>query len=100
MTDEQIEKAVQFCSLQKGCRKECPCFLPENTHCDEIDYIMRLKSAKQLAEANLKKLLSTLYRQTSERGRGDFVEHKGITLYLNDIVELAKDCGIKEEELK
>ena len=46
MVDEQIEKAVCFCSSAEnnGCLKECPCCLVEdNSPCDEIDYIIRLK---------------------------------------------------------
>lgn len=46
MTDEQIEKAVYFCSSTEnnGCLKECPCrSLQDNSTCDEIDYIIRLK---------------------------------------------------------
>ncbi len=94
MSDKEIEEAVAFCSNPKnGCNKECPCFLYENpSHCDEIDYINRLKSAKQLVETQLKELLSALYQKTDSE--------QGFTLYRKDIVELAKDYGIKEEELK
>lgn len=53
----------------------------------------RLKSEKQLAEAQLKELLSALYQRTDN-------EDKSFTIYRTDIVELAEDYGIKEEELK
>lgn len=50
----------------------------------------RLKSAKQLAKTQLKELLSALYQRTE----------KPFTLERKDIVELAKDYGIREEKLK
>lgn len=50
-----------------------------------------LQSAKQQAETQLKELLSALYQRIGEQG---------FTLYRKDIAELAKDYGIKEEELK
>lgn len=50
-----------------------------------------LQSTKQLAKTQLKELLSALYQRTGE---------KGFTIYRKDIVELAKDYGYKEEELK
>lgn len=51
-----------------------------------------LKSEKKFAETQLKELLSALYRTS-----GGVM---GFTLYRKDIVELAEDYGIKEEELK
>lgn len=54
-------------------------------------YVEQLEADKQLAETQLKELLSALYQRIGEQG---------FTLYRKDIVELAKDYGIKEEELK
>lgn len=53
-------------------------------------YIDGLENEKQLAEIQLKELLSALYKQTE----------KPLTLERKDTVEIAKDYGIKEEELK
>lgn len=57
----------------------------------EQAYICGLENEKQLAEIQFKELLSALYQKAGE---------KGFTLYCKDIVELAKDYGIKEKELK
>ncbi len=57
------------------------------------DYVGRLKAKKQLAETQLKELLSALYKRTDNKD-------KSFTIYQKDIVELAKGYGIKEEELK
>lgn len=99
MKDEQIEKAVTQCSCltKLGCCV-CPYLSMKNSEysCviamskDALNYINRLKSEKQLAETQLKELLSALYRRTE----------KPFTLERKDIIELAKDYGIKEEELK
>lgn len=51
-----------------------------------------LKSAKQLAETQLKELLSALYQRADSK--------EGFILYRKDIVKLANDYGYKEEELK
>lgn len=70
-------------------------------HCPWKDYrvclvdtnekaVWLLKAEKQLAETQLKELLSALYQRTGEQG---------FTIYRKDIVEFAKDYGIKEEEL-
>lgn len=48
--------------------------------------------AKQTAETQLRELLSALYKQTDNKD-------KSFTIYQSDIVELAKDYEIKEEEL-
>ncbi len=53
----------------------------------------RLKSEKHLAETQLKEFLSALYQRTDN-------EDKSFTIYRKDIVELAKDYRVKEEELK
>lgn len=50
-----------------------------------------LKSEKQLAKTQLKELLLALYQRTGEQG---------FMIYRKDIIELAKDYGIKEEELR
>lgn len=127
MKDEQTEKALECCSCmtKHGCAG-CPEFRNKNDiysctiHVSKgaLDYINRLKEEKyQLeqslgqcengyklelhttrmlqhrAETQLKELLSSLYRQTDNK-------EKSFVIYRNDIVELAKDCGIKEEELK
>lgn len=57
-----------------------------------IDYLSTLSPYKdpKPAETQLKELLSALYQRTGEQG---------FTLYRKDIVELAKDYGVKEEEL-
>lgn len=52
--------------------------------------INNLQSTKQQAETQLKELLSALYQRTGEQG---------FMLYRKDIVELANDYGVKEEEL-
>lgn len=55
-------------------------------------YVGQLEADKQLAETQLKELLSALYNKTDGE--------KGFTIYRKDIVELAKDYGYKEEDLK
>lgn len=95
MTDKEIEEELgqRFCL-----RKEIPNSNTVNYICKDmfaghtLDYINRLKSEKKLAETQLKDLLSALYRTSGGE--------KGFTLYRKDIVELAEDYGIKEEELK
>ncbi len=74
-------------------RKECVgCKFNRNEHCWVItDFVNGIKKELQLATSQLKELLSALYQRTGE---------KGFTLYRKDIVELANDYGIKEEELK
>lgn len=99
MTDKRIERALEYCACmhKNGCTK-CAYlnFKDEQYACtielskDTVAYINRLKSEKQLAETQLKELLSALYQKTGNP----------FTLERKDIVELAKDYGIKEEELK
>ena len=55
-------------------------------------YVGQLEADKQLAETQFIELLSALYQKTDDNG-------KSFTLYRRDIVELANDYGIKEEEL-
>lgn len=92
--DKEIEKALKSCGYNPKCG-DCP-YYGKDIRCgvilpkDALDYINRLKFEKQLAETQLKELLSALYRRTE----------KPFTLERKDIVELAKDYGIKEEELK
>lgn len=96
MTDEQIEIALACCKANSKC-EECPYYdsdircgvaLPIDAHA----YINRLKSERQLAETQLKELLSVLYQRTVKEN-GCFV------VFRKDIVELAKDYGIKESNL-
>lgn len=97
MKGKEIYKAMQCCcTTQKADCEHCPfdhyypnCFAMWQRA--SFAYVNRLLSEKQLAETQLKELLSALYQRTGE---------KGFTLYRKDIVELAKDYGIKEEELK
>lgn len=56
-----------------------------------LNYINILKSEKQFAKKQLKELLSALYKETG-KALPFILERK-------DIIELAKDYGIKEEEL-
>lgn len=53
------------------------------------DLTRKLKEEKQLAETQLKELLSALYKRTE----------KPFTLERKDIVELAKDYNLKESDL-
>lgn len=55
-------------------------------------YIYGLENEKQLAEIQPKEILSALYQRTDNE--------RGFTLYRKDIVDLAMDYGIKEEELR
>lgn len=129
MTDEQIESSIKVCSetykvhcgvdcphkLQGGCRqylmansldyinrlKEEKYRLEQNLGQCENGYCLELLTArsqirdleedKQLAETQLKELLSALYQRTGEQG---------FAIYRKDVVELANDYGVKEEELK
>lgn len=89
MNEAELLEMLEVCSKSKDSdtyKGSSVSFLAENT----LDYINRLKSEKQLAEIQLKELLSALYQRTE----------KPFTLERKDIVELAKDYGIKEEELK
>lgn len=96
MTGEEIEKALGQCSEYEAVCPSCAYWelgeCQDSLHKDAYLYICRLKTAKQLAETQLKELLSVLYRETDGE--------KGFTLYRKDIVELANDYGIKEEDLK
>lgn len=91
--DKEIEQGLECCMHGAAACVHCPYFskgcikLP----LDAFKYINHLKSAKQQSETQLKEFLSALYQKAGE---------KGFTLYCKDIVELAKDYGIKEEELK
>lgn len=103
MTDEQNYKTISRCEMEYidvlkishcilGDCKGCP---DERVVCDEktkislMKKIFKLVADKQLVETQLKELLSALYQRTD----------KPFTLERKDIVELAKDYGIKEEEL-
>lgn len=87
MTDDEIERALDNCWDEHAANCYCcpyfdgSCY--HGLHRDALRYVKRLK-------AQFKELLSALYRRTE----------KEFTLERNDIVELAKDYGIKEEDLK
>ena len=91
---EQIEQGLTRCAQGASACISCPYFGKGCTKLplDALDYINRLNSAKQFAETQLTELLSALYQRTDSE--------QGFTLYRKDIVELANDYGIKEEELK
>lgn len=102
MTDKEIEEALE--NHKDIAQRDCSVCPYRNGHrlgdysCnsiqlakDALGYINRLKQEKQTAKTQLKELLSALYQRTGEQG---------FTIYRKDIVELAKDYGIKEEELK
>lgn len=92
MTDEQFESAKFHCFELGNCN-ECP-LDNEDIGCrDCIELFEQLNTAKQLAETQLKELLSALYRQTDNKDNS-------FTIYRDDVFEIAKDYGIKEEELK
>lgn len=103
MTDKEIEEALEnhkdivqrdcsVCPYRNGHRLATYSCNSTQLAKDALDYINRLKSEKQTAKTQLKELLSALYQRTDSE--------QGFTLYRKDIVELAKDYGIKEEELK
>lgn len=85
---ERIEDAIRLCEVE-ACGN-CPLFgVGGSVECFNIvGYINHLKSTTQLKE-----LLSALYQRTVKEN-GCFV------VFRKDIVELAKDYEIKEEELK
>lgn len=91
MTDEQIKQGLECCTSHNGIYVGVNCLA-----CPYKDKIAcKDKLRKDLlkclnAETQLKELLSALYQRTGE---------KGFTIYRKDIVELANDYGIKEEEL-
>lgn len=92
MTNEQIKQGLECCTSHNAVYAGANCLAcpyKEKIACKD-------KLRKDLlnclnAETQLKELLSALYQQTDSE--------KGFTLYRKDIVELAKDYGIKEEEL-
>lgn len=121
MTDEEIEEKLYFLSKRTEYKSSC---LPTQNGEElptyfslALSYISRLhkkiwqleesekgltatlaamipemdiyEQSKQLAETQLKELLSALYQRTE----------KPFTLERKDIVELAKDYGMKESEL-
>ncbi len=94
MTNEQIKQGLECCTshnaIYAGARcLSCP--YKEKIACKET---LRKDLLKCLtAEAQLKELLSALYQRTDNKD-------KSFTIYQKDIVELANDYGIKEEELK
>ena len=97
MTEKEIENSLRCC-IENECAN-CSYYNPKEQysyHCerlkeDILKYITDLKSEKQCAETQLTELLSAWYQRTDSE--------QGFTLYRKDIVELANDYGIKEEEL-
>lgn len=92
MTNEQIKQGLICCT------NHSPAFMGVN--CLACPYKEKIACKDKLrkdllkclnAETQLKELLSALYQRTDEQG---------FTLYRKDIVGLAKDYEIKEEELK
>lgn len=89
MTDEEIEQAKFSCHTLRTCMS-CP-LSDVCIGCREyLELHDQLGAEKKLAETQLKELLSALYQRTE----------KPFTLERKDVLELAKDYGIKEEELK
>ncbi len=99
MTDKEIEEAYK--SL-KWVANQIPNNLGDSNeekmlkciklYCENgAETINNLQSTKQRAETQLKELLSALYQRAGEQG---------FTIYRKDIIELANDYGVKEEELK
>lgn len=94
--DEQAYKSLKWVANQipndLGDSREEKMLKCIKLYCENgAETINNLQSTKQQAKTQLKELLSALYQRTGEQG---------FTLYRKDIVELAKDYGIKEEELK
>lgn len=95
MTDEQITKGLDQlirnnrCLLEDEDGNDCNGCPLENVFICNATVVMYLQNLAK-SETQLRELLSALYRKTEEP----------FTLYRKDIVELAKDYGIKEEELK
>lgn len=90
MSDEKIEAIMK--QLERLRNDESEDVMYRQTAFNARVCIAGLKSERQLAETQLKELLSALYQRAGSE--------QGFTLYSKDIVELAKDYGIKEEELK
>lgn len=99
MTGEQIKQAykslkwvVNQIPNELGDSREEKMLKCIRLYCENgAETINNLQSTKQRAETQLKELLSTLYQRTDEQG---------FTIYRKDIVGIANDYGIKEEELR
>ena len=99
MTDKQAEqayKSLKWVANQipddLGDSKEERMLKCIKLYCDNgAETINNLKSANQLAQTQLKEFLLALYQRTGGE--------QGFTLYRKDIVEIAKDYGIKERDL-
>lgn len=101
MSEQKIisRKEMEFIEAQKisccvlGNCKGCPdekVVCNQQTKIDLTKKVFKLVADKQLAETQLKELLSALYQRTE----------KPFTLERRDIIGLAEDYDIKEEELK
>lgn len=102
MTDEEIEIRLQT-AANNGVGFSAEVLNYINSLKEQIEnlstelgqaqsYVYGLENEKQLAEIQPKEILSALYQRTDNE--------RGFTFYRKDIVELAKDYEIKEEELK
>lgn len=80
MTDEQLEEKILVYPITVSFKMRL------------YSYVKQLKSEKQLAETQLKELLSALYKLTDN-------VWQAYELCRDDVLKLAKDYGIKEEEL-
>lgn len=99
MVDEEFEIALAKCANGE-CMTICPIsqvagWSKCTTHLARasLAYINHFKSEKQLAETQLRKLLSALYKLTDNTW-------EAYELCRDDVVKLANDYGVKEEELK
>ncbi len=96
MTDEQITKGLDQlirnnrCLLADEDGNDCNGCPIENVSICNATVVIYLQNLAK-SETQLRELLSALYQRTDE---------KGFMIYRKDIVELANDYGIKEEELK
>ncbi len=94
MANEQIKRGIECCTSHNA--------IYAGANCSACPYKEKIACKETLrkdllncltAETQLKELLSALYQRTGN-------EDKAFTIYQNDVVELAKDYGIKEGELK
>lgn len=98
MSNQEIEDVLWACGRREPYCNECPLGCNSDNRrsylvaLDTLNYITQLKIDKLRAETQLRELLSALYKQTDNK-------NKSFTIYQSDIVELAKDYGIKEGDL-
>lgn len=97
MTDERIEKAIDSLIERNNCIMDskghdcddCPL---NNVSACNFAVIHRVQEILEHSKTQLKELLSALYRQTDNK-------ENLFTIYRDDVLELAKDYGIKESDL-